>query len=287
MLFQDLNPLFVRFGAEFFKSVPKSPGVYLFKNSLGDVLYVGKAKNLRARINSYKNARPNTVSRKVLRMLRLAQTIEFRLCEDEKNALLTENQLLRELRPPFNIVNTYPETYYFITLKISPLPAQERRLVRFQLTTNPTMRDDADERYGVFKGRGITRKAFAALLRLIAALEANEDGFYFPTALTRYKPPYLYALPIPVAVLTSLKKFLAGSSRRFLDELVEKLLGNENIPRFIHHVISEDLATLSEFFEFGPKRVYKLKRSHGIRKRVIAQREIDDLIVMSIKFDSP
>lgn len=280
-----MNPLLVRFGAEFFKAVPKSSGVYLFKNSVGDVLYVGKAKSLRARINSYKNARPNTVSRKVLRMLRLTQAIEFRLCADERNALLVENQLLRQLRPPFNVVNTYPETYYFITLGISPLADQDKRLVRFQLTTNPNASDDADERYGVFKGRGVTRRAFAALLRLIAALEATGDGFYFPTALTRYKPPYLYALPVPLSVLTGLKKFLAGSSRGFLDELVEKLLSNESIPRFIHHVISEDLATLSEFFEFGPKRVHRLKRSHGIRRRVIAQDEIDDLIVLSVKLN--
>lgn len=279
LLFKDMNPILARFGAAFFKTLPKTPGVYLMKSANGDVLYVGKAKNLRARLNSYKNARPNVVSRKVLRMLRLTQAIELRDCASEADALLTENQLLRELRPPFNVVNTHPETYYFITLKVSPAAHNSRQLVRFQLTTNPNA-DDAEARYGVFKGRGLTRKGFAALLRLCSALEAQDESFYFPTALTRYRPPYLYAQSLPTELVTPLKCFLAGSSRGLIEGLMEKLLGNQNIPRFTHHVIGEDLQTLSEFFEYGPQRVYALKRAHGIKRRVISQNEIDDLLVI-------
>lgn len=285
--FEYRNPLADRLGRSFFKNVPVLPGVYFMKNLSGYILYIGKAKNLRARLNSYKNAKPSAVSRKVLRLLRLTQNIEWQLCESEQHALLTENNLLRELRPPFNVVNTQPETYYFITLKAVAMAADSTNIMmHFELTTNPggPNRDEADARYGVFKGRGLTRRAFGALLRLLSALSANDEGFYFPTALTRYRMPYRYSIGLKQELLEPLRRFLAGSSRAFLEQMIERLLSNELIPRFIHHVINEDLKVLADFFEYGPKRVYQLKRNHGIKRRVIAQDEIDDLLVLRLAY---
>ena len=283
-LFNYRNPLADRLGRSFFKTVPVLPGVYFMKNSSGHVLYVGKAKNLRVRLNSYKNARPSGVSRKILRLLHLTQSIEWRLCDNEQHALLTENSLLRELRPPFNVVNTHPETYYFITLKTTLVDQPVSSVVlRLELTTNPEAQN-VDAKYGVFKGRGLTRRAFPALLRLLSALAAEDESFYFPSALTRYKTPYRYSVLLTPDLLDPLRRFLAGSSRGFLEQMIERLLGNDRIPRFIHHVINEDLKALVEFFEYGPKRVYQLKRRHGIKRRVIAQDEIDDLLVLRLAY---
>lgn len=263
------------------------PGVYLMRGANGDILYVGKAKNLRNRLNSYKNARPHSVSRKVLRMLRLTHLVEMRVCASETEALLAENQLLREHRPPFNVVNTHPETYYFITIEITGID-DSRAFVRFRLTTESVDEVVDDEgganrpkRFGVFKGRGRTRDAFGALLRVLAALDAKDEGFYFPGVLLKYRPPRLHGLNVPRELLAPLSAFLHGRSSAFLERLVFLLLGNEVIPRFIHHVISHDLKTLAEFYRFGPARVRKLKRLHGIRRRVIGQEEIDDLLVLS------
>lgn len=281
-LFEYPNPLRERLGEAFFKQVPREPGVYFFKNGVGDILYVGKAKNLRNRLNSYKNARPNVVSRKVLRMLRLTQSIEVQICADETAALLTENQLLRAHRPPFNVVNTHTDTYYFILLKTLRVEG-EIAFVRFELTTNPEAGDDdpAIKKFGVFKGRGLTRRSFQALLRLLSALGAEDEGFYFPTPLTRYRTPYLYMQPLNQRLLPKLHSFLQGCSPMFLEKVTEELLANERIPRFIHHVITEDLKMLEEFYEYGPGRLMRLKRANGIRKRPIAQDEIDDLLVLA------
>lgn len=276
------NPLLGRLGKDFFRTVPRAPGVYLFKNGSGEILYVGKAKNLRNRINSYKNARPNTVSRKVLRMLRLTQSIEFRLCENETQALLTENQLLRKHRPPFNVVNANPEGYYFIGIAVLAFAAvsPEKKIVRFKLTTNGESEDEGIRMFGVFRNRGLTRSSFQALLRLLSALEAEEPDFYFPAPLIRYRTPYLYALNVPIDLVKPLRKFLSGDSKAFLVQLVDKLLNNENIPKFIHHVISEDLKLLETFYAYGPRRVRRLRKINGIKRRVIAQDEIDDLLVL-------
>jgi excinuclease UvrABC nuclease subunit len=99
------NPLAKRFDSAFFRAIPRAPGVYFLRGELDEVLYVGKAKDLRARLRSYRQARPDQVSRKVIRLIRIVRKIEWEECGTEKDALLRENRLLRELKPPFNVVN--------------------------------------------------------------------------------------------------------------------------------------------------------------------------------------
>src|SRR6185437_16312195 len=124
------NPLLERMGWDFFRSVPKAPGVYRFYGPhAGEdevLLYVGKAKNLRDRLASYRRATPDTVSRKVLWMLAHVRRIELETCASERAALLRENRLLRTLRPPYNVLNTSPENYVFIALLETPKGARFR-----------------------------------------------------------------------------------------------------------------------------------------------------------------
>src|SRR5437016_2474059 len=152
-LFPYANPLLSRLGPDFFRNLPRSPGVYLMRGARGEILYVGKAKDLRARLASYRAARPGTASRKVLRMIQLAHAVEIRPCASETAAFLAENALLRGERPLFNVVNTRPDTYFFILVGPGAppglpagalLPAEpaaasaecdgERRWTRFRLT---------------------------------------------------------------------------------------------------------------------------------------------------------
>jgi hypothetical protein len=62
-LFPAAKPLFERFGSDFFKRVPRRPGVYLMSGEQHRLLYIGKASNLRQRLNSCKNAQPPKPSR--------------------------------------------------------------------------------------------------------------------------------------------------------------------------------------------------------------------------------
>lgn len=285
-LFEHLNPLNERVGLAFFKNAPKRPGVYLMKNASGDILYVGKAKDLRARLNSYRRARPSEVSRKTVRLLRMVHSIEVRVCENEVSALLSENQLLRDLRPPFNVLNTSPETYYYWVLERRSdwlgAPVEGRIPVRFRLTNE----DLAETRlmgarvFGVFKGRRRARESFQAILRLLVALDARDETFRFPATLTRYRTPREFTVVIPEKLLRGMHEFLSGRSSAFLRELTETLLSNEGIPRFIHHVITEDLKALEDFYVYGPRRVQALRRRYKLGRSIIAQEEIDDLLAI-------
>src|SRR5947208_7663079 len=68
-LFPAVKPLCERFGAEFFRSAPRLPGVYIMTGESERVLYIGQSKNLRHRLGSYKNARRDRVARKIVRLV--------------------------------------------------------------------------------------------------------------------------------------------------------------------------------------------------------------------------
>ena len=73
-----------------------------------NIIYVGKAKNLKQRLSSYRTANPDRMSRRHLRLLRQVVRIEFKLCRDETAALAKEAELLRSIRPKFNRAGVWP-----------------------------------------------------------------------------------------------------------------------------------------------------------------------------------
>ena len=84
---------------------PKTPGVYLMKDAQGRVLYVGKAKDLRARVSSYFQDSANLLSTRgpeIDRMASMVEDVDFLDCETEVDALLHENRLIKDVQPPFN-----------------------------------------------------------------------------------------------------------------------------------------------------------------------------------------
>lgn len=107
LLFPDPRPLVERLGAEFFRQLPEHPGVYLMRDTHDAVIYVGKAKNLRKRLSSYRVANPDRLPRRHLRLLRKVARIELEACADETMALRRESQLLQQLKPRFNRAGTW------------------------------------------------------------------------------------------------------------------------------------------------------------------------------------
>ncbi len=119
LLIPDPRPLVERLGKDFFRQVPTCPGVYLMRDVAGTVLYVGKAKNLRDRLCSYRVANPDRMPRRHLRLLRLVVRIDLQECADESAALAKESQLLRGLRPRFNRAGTWPGPDRFLVWQVT------------------------------------------------------------------------------------------------------------------------------------------------------------------------
>lgn len=119
LLFPDPRPLVERLGPQFFRNIPELPGVYLMRDRAETVLYVGKAKNLRRRLASYRVANPDRMPRRHLRLLRAVEQIELVPCADEAAALVRESALLRTLRPRFNRAGTWPAAPRYLAWRIS------------------------------------------------------------------------------------------------------------------------------------------------------------------------
>src|SRR6185437_13733324 len=96
---------------------PAMPGVYLMKDAVGEVIYVGKAKVLRDRLASYYN-QPLGYTRKMDGLLQSVQQIETRVLGSELEALLVESSLIKELQPVYNVQLRNYELYPFIKIDI-------------------------------------------------------------------------------------------------------------------------------------------------------------------------
>ena len=111
--------------------LPLLPGVYLYKDEQGTVIYVGKAKNLRSRVRSYFND-DRLADSKTGTLIAEARDVEYILVDNEKEALALENNLIKQWKPRFNILLRDDKTYPYIKLTNEKYPRVyvTRRLLR-------------------------------------------------------------------------------------------------------------------------------------------------------------
>ena len=100
--------------------IPQQPGIYKYYNGVNELIYVGKAKNIRKRVNSY--FIKNLSSYKTHELVRRINRIEFTIVNSEQDAFLLENSLIKEFQPIFNINLKDDKSYPFIIIKNEPFP---------------------------------------------------------------------------------------------------------------------------------------------------------------------
>lgn len=111
-------------------SLPESPGIYQYLNEKGEIIYVGKAKNLKRRVSSYFNKEQQSVKTKVL--VKQIHDIKYIVVENEQDALLLENSLIKKFQPRYNILLKDGKTYPWICIKNEFFPRvfKTRNLVK-------------------------------------------------------------------------------------------------------------------------------------------------------------
>ncbi|MDR0969965.1 MAG: excinuclease ABC subunit UvrC [Lentimicrobiaceae bacterium] len=110
-------------------AIPHNPGVYQYFDEKGTIIYIGKAKNLKKRVSSYFN---KNQSGKLLMLTRRIHNIQFIVVETEQDALLLENNLIKQYQPRYNILLKDDKTYPWICIKHENFPRifPIRRIVR-------------------------------------------------------------------------------------------------------------------------------------------------------------
>ena len=157
----DFHPL-----AHKVANLPESPGVYLWKNAEGRVLYVGKAKRLRSRVRSYL-AGDRIESIKTIALMRQVVDVDTIVVPSEAHALILENNLIKEYRPRFNIALRDDKSYPYIKVTVQePFPRVivTRRLV-----------DDGGRYFGPYTDVGAMRRALNVVKRIFTVRSCNYD----------------------------------------------------------------------------------------------------------------
>ena len=105
---------------DYLKNLTKSPGVYKFLDKSGNVIYVGKAKNLRNRVRSYFNSKHSDEKTKSL--VSNIDDISIILVETESDALLLENNLIKKYQPKYNVLLKDDKSYPWVCIKNERFP---------------------------------------------------------------------------------------------------------------------------------------------------------------------
>ena len=139
------------------RGLDHEPGVYLFRDAAGEVLYVGKAKSLRSRVASYFGAEASR-SVKLIRLVREIDSIETFPVRSEAEALLLEWNLIREFGPRFNIQLRDDKSYPYIKITITePFP---------RIFVTRRLRDDGSRYLGPFTDVGAMRRALRTIKKM-------------------------------------------------------------------------------------------------------------------------
>ena len=203
------------------KTLPNSPGVYRMIDDKGQVLYVGKAKNLKKRVASYANLKGLTT--RILGMVAATADMEFITTHTEVEALLLESNLIKELKPRYNILLRDDKSFPYILITGDHEWAQ--------ITKHRGARNRSGEYFGPFASAGAVNETLNALQRAFPLRSCSDSIF-----TSRTRPCLQYQIRRCTApcvdrisqenyeqIVHEARDFLSGRSRRTQQELSERM----------------------------------------------------------------
>lgn len=238
-----------KFGADFLEDLSQGPGIYFFRNADGGVIYVGKAKNLRRRLQNYRNSGRKKTHRKMVRLVKAATSLSFETVATEEQALLRENELIQELKPKFNVDGAFAFLYPAIGVTTN-----ERHML-LCLTTSPEQYANSElSWFGTFRSRARAKSAFDALVDLLSLIGHREKKSALPPHPVLRGSRLVGLRQVPVDLTESLPWFFAGEEETFVGALARLLLQKPRARRDASSV-EEKLKLLRAFYETDAARL--------------------------------
>jgi excinuclease ABC subunit C len=244
------------------KLAPSSPGVYRMLDAAGEVLYVGKAKNIRKRIVAY--TRPTGHDTRIERVIAATSAVEFVTTRTETEALLLEANLIKRLRPRFNVLLRDDKSFPYILITADHWAPQ--------ILKHRGARSRDGEYYGPFASVWAVNRTVTALQRAFL-LRSCSDGFFE----SRTRPCLLHQIKRCSAPCTNeiefadyaelvreANAFLSGKSRVVQEELAAEMEKASTAMDFERAAIYRDrLAALSA-----------VQSSQGINPRTVEEADV-------------
>ena len=238
-------------------TIPEKPGCYQYYDAKGTVIYVGKAKNLRKRISSY--FQKEHENRKTRVLVKQIYDLRYIVVDSEADALLLENNLIKQYRPRYNVLLKDDKTYPSIVIKNEPFPRifQTRNIIR-----------DGSLYYGPYSSVHFIR----TLLHLIKELYPirNCKHALTPEAIRsgKYKVCLQYHIKRCKAPCVGMQ--LAEEYNRNIADIKEILKGNSSK---VSELLLERMKVLAEEMRFEEaqevKRQYDLVESFRLKSTVV------------------
>jgi excinuclease ABC subunit C len=263
-----------KFGEEFLESLPASPGVYLVYDKQDELIYIGKAINLKRRLSQYRNTLRRKKHRRMRGIVKEAARIEIQRAETHLDACLTETTLIQKHRPRWNIVGAYSFLYPLIGIRFV------NGNIEFCMTTTPeaVLKEcPGFEFHGAFRSRRITGDAFFALMRLLRFV-----GHVNPSNYRRRIPRYSYVVSfrrLPPKCAGAWASFFKGESAHAMEELVLTLVESLSARRRAGK-IQEYLDQLKRFWRREALTLASARRATGFELWPVPQ-EKRDLVFVS------
>ncbi|MCF6221710.1 MAG: excinuclease ABC subunit UvrC, partial [Robiginitomaculum sp.] len=153
--------------AAYVNTLPGTPGVYRMLNAHGELLYIGKAKNLKKRVTAYTKYSRHPI--RIQRMIRATKTMEFVVTDSETEALLLEAALIKRLKPRYNILLRDDKSFPYILMRTDHPAAQ--------LMKHRGKRNKQGQYYGPFASAGAVNRTLDTLQRAFR-LRTCSDSVY-------------------------------------------------------------------------------------------------------------
>src|SRR6266568_8412117 len=222
--------------------LPLAPGVYLYKDAGGRVIYVGKAKSLRLRVRSY-FSEDRIADVKTGTLLSEARDIDYILVDNEKEALALENNLIKQWKPRFNILLRDDKTYPYIKLTSEKYP-------RVYVTRR--LRKDGSNYYGPYFPGNLAHRLVHFIHRHFLVPSCKVDlNRYHPKPCLQYhihrcQGPCVEGLTTSEAYAQSVRQvrlFLEGKHGVLANELRGRIQEASDAMRFEEAAALRDLLT--------------------------------------------
>ncbi|MEN8194538.1 MAG: exonuclease domain-containing protein, partial [Bacteroidota bacterium] len=201
-----------------YASLPSSSGVYLFKNSKGEAIYIGKAKVLKQRVANYFSSSAVKKSKKIVRR---SSKIEYIKTNSELSALILESELIKELNPPLNtLLKKYPQQYFIRINKSNDYP---------DLKSTSKFDFDGNDYFGPYSNRETAKNLIDIVDKTFMLRECSDKE------LMKKKKCYLYDIKRCLAPcinesnklykneLLAAYDFLSGGNQNIVDKLLNKM----------------------------------------------------------------
>lgn len=204
-------------------AVPLKPGVYIHRDSVGKVLYVGKSASLRNRLRSYFGSKKN-LDAKTVDLVSRIDDFEYIITESEQEALLLENSLIKKHKPKYNVRLKDDKTYPYIKVDLA------EDFPRVYVTRRSA--NDGARYFGPFASAGSVRKTLDLLKRLFPyrsctkAITGTDDRPCLEFHIKRCVAPCTgYASKIDYSkVIDQVLMFLEGNTKEVVSELETAML---------------------------------------------------------------